>query len=131
MDKKLGLSENEYDIMEFLWSSDHRLYFREILDHFNNVKGKNWKKQTLSTFLKILQDNGHICADKTGKKYIYYPAMTKQEHTTRWVRDLCKETFDNSLGNFLMAFSGGKKLSAEDADDLRAYLKKYGDDEND
>lgn len=125
MDRKFGLSPSEYEIMEFLWSADHKLYFKEILEYFNNVKNKDWKKQTVSSFLKILQDNGHVCSDKSGKKYLYYAALTKQEHITCWLQKLCKDSFGNSLGNLLTAFSGGKKLDSKDADDLRAYLEKY------
>ncbi|MDO4339101.1 MAG: BlaI/MecI/CopY family transcriptional regulator [Eubacteriales bacterium] len=131
MEKKFGLSETEYEIMEFLWSSDHKLTFREILEYFNTVKNKDWKKQTLSTFLTILQKEGYILADMSGKKYLYYPAQTKDAHITAWVRQLCKNSFENSLGNFLTAFSGGQKLSQEDADELRAYLKSYEDIDSD
>ena len=54
MDKKFGLSETEYELMEFFWDNPGEKSFKEILEYFNNVKGKNWKKQTLSTFFKEL-----------------------------------------------------------------------------
>ena len=46
-EKIFGLSETEYEIMEFMWQSDHKLTYKEILDYFNTEKNKNWKKQTL------------------------------------------------------------------------------------
>ncbi|MCI9357133.1 MAG: BlaI/MecI/CopY family transcriptional regulator [Lachnospiraceae bacterium] len=84
-----------------------------------------WVPVQLLLTAKILQDNGHVCSDKSGKKYLYYAALTKQEHITCWLQKLCKDSFGNSLGNLLTAFSGGKKLDSKDADDLRAYLEKY------
>lgn len=42
MEKRYGLSPTEYEIMEFLWDTDKKLAFREILVYFNTVKNRNW-----------------------------------------------------------------------------------------
>lgn len=128
MEKKLGLSETEYELMEFFWDADHKLSFKEILDYFNNVKEKGWKKQTLSSFLTILQSGGFIQVDKSGRKYLYYPTETREEHTTNWVRQLCEISFGNSLGKFVAAFTGGKKLNRKDAEELKEYLQEFDDE---
>ena len=73
MDKKFGLSETEYELMEFFWDNPGEKSFKEILEYFNNVKGKNWKKQTLSTFLTILQNRGYLQADMSKRKYPIHP----------------------------------------------------------
>ncbi|MCI9359142.1 MAG: BlaI/MecI/CopY family transcriptional regulator, partial [Lachnospiraceae bacterium] len=38
------------------------------------------------------------------------------------VQGLVQESFDNSIFNFVSAFTGGKKLSKEDADELRKLI---------
>ena len=115
--------------MEFFWASPDKRSFKEILEYFNNVKKKNWKKQTLSTFLTILQRDGHVLADMSGKKYLYYPARSRDEHITNWVQNLCKECFDDSLGKFVAAFTGGKKLTQRDSEELKTYLNTFEDKE--
>ena len=105
MEKKFGLSATEYELMEFFWDNPGEKSFKEILEYFNNVKGKNWKKQTLSTFLTILQNRGYLKADM--------------------LRKLCSDFFGDSLGRFLTAFSGGQQLSDKDAQELREYLDQY------
>lgn len=45
MEKKFGLSETEYELMEFFWESGRKLSFREILDYFNEIKKKDWKNR--------------------------------------------------------------------------------------
>ncbi len=129
MEKKFGLSETEYELMEFFWESDRKLSFREILDYFNEIKKKDWKKQTLSSFLTILQKEGHIKTDISGKKYLYYPSRTKQKHIKVWMKQLCKESFDNSLLKFVQAFTGGERISHETAQELRDYLDQLEDKE--
>lgn len=125
MDKKYGLSPTEYEMMEFIWVADHKLSFKEIFQYFNEVKLKNWKKQTVSTYLKMLQDGGHLLADSNGTRYQYYPAHSRQAHINAWMRGIYADSFDNSIGKVLAAFTGEKKLSKKDADELRNYLEEY------
>ena len=125
MEKKFGLSATEYELMEFFWDNPGEKSFKEILEYFNNVKWKNWKKQTLSTFLTILQNRGYLKADMSRKKYLYSPTRQREEHVTSWLRKLCSDFFGDSLGRFLTAFSGGQQLSDKDAKELREYLDQY------
>ena len=50
MEKKFGLSETEYELMEFFWASDRKLSFREILNYFNEVKKKDWEETDFKFF---------------------------------------------------------------------------------
>lgn len=125
MERKFGLSQAEYEIMELFWSAEKPLSFKEVLQYFNNEKGREWKKQTVSSFLKILQDKNLIEADASQTKYTYRAIYTKDEHVHLWTQRLIEDLFDNSVGKFLVAFSGGEKLSEMDARELREYLKAH------
>lgn len=125
MERKFGLSQTEYEIMELFWSVEEPLSFKAVLQYFNDEKGKDWKKQTVSSFLKILQDKNMIKADTSRTRYRYYAVHTRDEHIHLWIRRLIEDSFDNSMGKFLVAFSGGEKLSEKDAEELKEYLRKY------
>lgn len=125
MSRKYGLSETEYELMDFFWNAEEKQSFKQILEYFNDQKEKNWKKQTLSSFLKILQDKELIGTDANGKKYLYYALHTREQHIHQWVRGLVRSSFDNSMKQFLTAFSGGEQLSEQDVQDLKDCLKKY------
>lgn len=128
MERKYGLSQTEYEIMELFWSVEGALSFKEVLQYFNEVKGKDWKKQTVSSFLKILQDKNMIEADTSRARYKYYAVHTKEEHVHLWIRQLIEDSFENSVGKFLVAFSGGEKLSEKDVQELKEYLKMHDSD---
>lgn len=125
MSRRYGLSETEYELMDFFWNADEPQSFKQILEYFNNEKGKNWKKQTLSSFLKILLDKELIGNAGSGKKYLYYALHTREQHTHQWIRGLVRSSFDNSMKQFLTAFSGGEQLSEQDVQDLRDCLREY------
>lgn len=123
MKKIYGLTNTETEIMELLWNADHKLSFREMLDYFNQKLQKDWKKQTLSSYLLTLQKAGLISADAAGKNYYYYASCTKEEHIHNWTKELLDQSFESSLGRFIAAFSGGAKLSKKEAEELKQYLE--------
>lgn len=45
------------------------------------------------------------------------------------MKQLCKESFDNSLLKFVQAFTGGERISHETAQELRDYLDQLEDKE--
>ena len=51
MKKNYGLTNTELQIMELLWSEKRPMTFREIMDVAKNEWKKEWKVQTLNTFL--------------------------------------------------------------------------------
>jgi BlaI family penicillinase repressor len=124
MDKKYGLSPSEYEIMEYLWEAGKKVYFKEIFRYFSQLKG--WKKQTLSTYLTKMINEGLLMADKEGKFFLYYPVCSKEEHIHRWTKEMINSAYGNSLGTFMAAFSGGDSLSDEDIEELKLFLQQYG-----
>ena len=68
MKKKYGLTYTEMEIMEFLWSQENEVQFKEILIYANEKLHKDWKRQTLSTYLKNLQMAGLVKAVDSKKK---------------------------------------------------------------
>ena len=122
MKKEYGLTSTEMEIMEFLWSQEKDVSFKEILTYANEKLHKDWKRQTLSTYLKNLQMAGLVKAIERKKNYSYYAACTKEEHIHKWTKDLVKKSYGNSIEKFMVAFSGGKKLDKEVADQLRKLL---------
>ncbi len=124
MDKFYNLTRTEKDIMELLWELNQPLSFKEIMDYLNEKLNKQWKKQTVGTYLTGLQKAGLIQVEKRGVHfYIYYPTCTKKEYKQRCVKKLIEDSFDNSITKFVSAFTGGEKLSEEDAEEIKKLLK--------
>ena len=56
------LSETEAELMQVIWECDHPVTSSELLRIFAEEKGKQWKGQTISTFLSRLVDKGVLSA---------------------------------------------------------------------
>ena len=117
-----GLTAVEVELMELFWNASEPLSFREVMDYVTTVLNKDWKKQTLNTYLSNLQRAGLIQTERSNYRYRYMAACTKAEYVQRWTQKLVEDSYDNSIGNFVAAFTGGKKLSKEEAEKLRKLI---------
>lgn len=122
MKKNYGLTKTEMELMDIFWESGRSYGFKELLEYAHETLGKEWKKQTLSTYLTKLQRMGLLDVDASSKNYIYSALCSKEEYIHQWTEKLVKTTFDNSISKFVFAFTGGKKLSKEEAEELRKLI---------
>ena len=124
---KYNLSATEMEIMEFLWDTNKKSSASEILKFFNENKDKNWKKQTLNTFLVKLIEKGALQYDVLKNKKYYFPSSqseTKTQHIKHWTQNFIEKTFDNSLHNFLCSFTGGARLDDKSYNELKQFLEE-------
>ena len=79
-----------------------------------------WKRTTTHTVVKRLCDKGLF--EKTGG--LVTPCMSRAEFYARQSRKYVDDSFDGSLPAFLAAFTSGRRLSAEEAAELRAMIDR-------
>ena len=117
------MSQSESLIMDFLWQNDGGKGFSEIMEYLNGELHKNWKKQTINTFIRHLIDKGLISADTSQKSRRYSAALTPAEYARGKADKILADFYDGSVEVFLSALTGGKKLSKELVDELDKMMK--------
>lgn len=117
------MSQSESLIMDFLWKNDGGKGFSEIMEYLNGELHKNWKKQTINTFIRHLIDKGLISADTSQKSRRYSAALTPTEYARGKADKILADFYDGSVEVFLSALTGGKKLSKELVDELDKMMK--------
>ena len=117
------MSQSESLIMDFLWKNDGGKGFSEIMEYLNGELHKNWKKQTINTFIRHLIDKGLISADTSQKSRRYSAALTPAEYARGKADKILADFYDGSVEVFLSALTGGKKLSKELVDELEKMMK--------
>ena len=81
----------------------------------------DWKKSTTYTVLKKLCDKGVFRNDNA----LVSVVLTRDELIARQSRCYIEDTFGGSLPRFIASFIGGKKLSPEQADELRRLIDEH------
>jgi predicted transcriptional regulator len=119
------LPETEYEVMAAIWRNLPPVTTTTLMNQLGREKG--WKLQTLVSLLNRLTERGFLRSEKLGKERTYYPCI-KQEDYIQYETELFVERYHgNSLFQLVNAFSGSKRLSKEEIDELSLWLKDQED----
>ena len=70
-----------------------------------------------------LVKKGVLYANHQEAKVTYYPALSSEEYYQQYTSQIIQTSFHGSLTSFISAFTGNKKLSASDKEELMDFLK--------
>ncbi|MBQ6993804.1 MAG: BlaI/MecI/CopY family transcriptional regulator [Lachnospiraceae bacterium] len=121
---KYEMSESEEMIMKYLWNSQEGRYFNEIMEHLNSTYQKDWKKQTINTFIKRLIDKGLVSFEHVGGSKRYVSAINREQYRQGEAKSFLDEFYQGSVYTFLSALSGGKSIDEKTAEKLRNMLEE-------
>lgn len=112
------LCDSEYRFMEVIWDSAP-VGSGRLVELCAQKLG--WKKSTTYTMLKKLCDKG-LVQNENACVTVLSPreAVTAAESAA-----FVERTFGGSLPGFVAAFLGGKRLSAEEAEELRRLIDAH------
>lgn len=118
-----AMSATEFYILKYLWSRETPATFSEIMTHFNEEEKKEWKKQTVNTFLTRLAQKGFLNIDKSGKRAIYIPSVSRKKYYEDYAQQIIEDSYEGSLKNFVCAFTENHKLTSNEKEELLTYIR--------
>ena len=115
--EKYKLFDAEYKFVSIIWDNEP-INSTELVKLCADKLG--WKKSTTYTVLKKLCERGILQnVDAT------VTALVKREDVQRYEsRAVLERTFDGSLPKFLTAFLSGRKLSEQEAEELKRIIEE-------
>lgn len=81
----------------------------------------NWKKSTTYTVLKKLCEKGIFQNENS----VVSSLVKKDDYYAKQSIDFVEDTFGGSLPKFLTAFIGGKKISKQQAEELKKLIDQH------
>lgn len=97
MEKREKLTECEEMIMSILWSSEEDLDLMTVTDNAKERFGKEWKLQTVATFMTRLEKKKYISVYRIGRYSHYHPVVSKDEYRKEKVEEVCGILFEEDL----------------------------------
>ena len=117
--KENSIGDSEYKLMEIIWDYAP-IAAGELSTMCEMIHG--WKKTTVYTMLKRLQDKGFIQSDKSTITFL----VGRDDLQRQQSEELVEKNFKGSLPMFVNAFlGGGKKMSKEDAQSLIDMIEQH------
>lgn len=117
-----ALTECEVLVMKVIWESGEVMSVQEITARINLKYKKDWKLQTVSTFLSRAVKKGYLEMKRRGRSFDYYPLVTEEEYGKREIVECVDNWGNGRLGNLIASFAEARKLSEEEKAHIRRML---------
>lgn len=118
MEDIFNISKAEQEVMEKLWDQEDSVKQSQLLALFE-ADGKEWKRQTLNTFLSRLEDKGLVQRENRMVKAVY----SREEYHYMQMKAAIDHMYGGRLSNFVAAFVKKNKVDENDAKELMRILE--------
>jgi len=125
MQKLPKISESEWLVMRVLWSKSP-LAAQEVFEQLDSTT--KWKPKTIKTLIDRLVKKGAVKYAKQGRRYLYYPAVGREECVTTERKSFIKRVYGGITKPMLAAFLEDAELSAEDISELKEILEQKAEE---
>ena len=119
--EKYKLFDAELKFMNIIWEEEP-IKSGELVRVCNEKLG--WKKSTTYTVLRKLAQRGVLKNENT----IVTSIVKKEEPQIYESHEVVEKSFGGSLPKFLTAFFGNKKISNDEAEELKKLIDSYKED---
>ena len=120
MNEQKELTKAELQIMQVLWQKENA-FVNEILQELEEPRPAY---NTVSTVLRVLQNKGFVAYRSFGKNYQYYPLVSKESYTNRFMNRVVDNFFSGSVTAMVSFFTKKEKMSVQEIDELIEMLKE-------
>jgi predicted transcriptional regulator len=80
---------------------------------------------TVLTTLRILEQKGKVSHEESGRAYIYYPLVEREEAAQSAVSQVISKFFGNSAGALALRLIENERPSKDELDRLRELIDSY------
>lgn len=114
------LTKAELELMQVIWDKE-KVLVHDILDVLPEPKPAY---NTVSTIVRILEQKGFVGHKAYGRTYEYFPLMSKEAYTQRYMTTVLDNFFDGSLSRLVSFFSEQESIPAGEVNEILNMLKK-------
>lgn len=125
MGKLQKMSEAEKEVMRFVWAAGSSVSSAKLLDDLKTIN-KEWKTNTVLTFLARLIEKGILTSVRHGRANEYIPLITENEYKQFETRSFLNAVHDGSVKGFITALYEGNDLTAEEIKELQEWFSQKG-----
>ncbi|XOV91418.1 MAG: BlaI/MecI/CopY family transcriptional regulator [Bacteroidota bacterium] len=113
------LTRAEEEIMHVLWKLENA-FVKDIIEELPDPKPAY---NTVSTFVRILEQKGFVGYEAFGKSHKYHPLISKDEYTRTFMKGFVKKYFSGSYQQMVSFFTEEDNLSLSELEALLKELK--------
>ena len=116
------LPDAEFEVMKVVWANEPPITTTEIMKLLGNER--NWKIQSLVSFMLRLTEKGFLYSEKHGKERTYYPLVSQEEYRKFETENYAKQYHDGSFLKLITTLYNDETLTDKDIDELLQWAKE-------
>lgn len=116
------MSDSEHEVMRAVWANGGTVTSPQL--HQELGKTREWKQNTVITFLSRLVDKGLIRAEKKGrgKPSLYVAVLTQEDYKRCETMDFLSEIHGGSVKGLMTALCGSEALDRTQLLELKSWF---------
>lgn len=118
--KELYLTRAEEEIMQILWQIE-RGVVKDIIEKMPEPKPAY---NTVSTIIRILESKGFVDHKAYGKTHEYFPLISKDDYSKRFMKGFMKGYFNNSFHKMVSFFSSSEDIDIKELEATMNLMKQ-------
>lgn len=119
MKNKYNVTEAEWEVLKMLWRQETGIRQPQLLELFEK-EGKQWKRQTLNTFLTRLESK-ELVKREGGLVWAVYG---EEEFSYLFMKEGIEQLYQGKISQFVAAFSQRNALDQEEEKKLLEIIWK-------
>lgn len=116
------LTESEELVMKAIWDCRKEPVLSDVVERVNGYYGKDWKPQTVSTFLAKLVRKDYLKLIRNGKIYTYKILIPEAAYRRKLYRQHISFWNNNDISNFVTEMYDNGDLTKDDVQVLKAKI---------
>jgi BlaI family penicillinase repressor len=116
-----GISDAEWEVMNVVWDQS-RATAAEVVEALAGCS--DWHPRTIKTMLNRLVKKGALLFEAQGKRYLYRPAVRREQCVRCESRSFVDRVFRGAVGPMLVHFVSQADLTPEQIRELKALLTR-------
>jgi BlaI family transcriptional regulator, penicillinase repressor len=113
------LTRAEEQVMQALWKLG-KGYVKDVMNEFPEPRPAY---NTVPTILRILVKKGIISYNSYGNTHEYFPLISREEYSKRYLGSFVNRFFSNSYYNLVSFFASDKDLTMKDLEEIRLLVE--------
>ena len=108
------LTAKEEEIMGFFWEKGP-LFVKQMLEFYDEPRPHF---NTVSTFVRMLEDKGYVSHRVLGNSYQYYAVVSKEDFKKKTLKGVISKYFDNSYLRVVSSLVKEEEISLDELKEL-------------
>ena len=121
----MRISQSELEVLNIIWNRSG-LAASDLYETLKPDTG--WSLQTVKTLLARLTEKQAIRTERDGRRFLYYPLITRESYEAQATRGFVKRLFDGRAAPLIARLAENDDLTDADISEIEALIAKMKHD---